>query len=113
MKVKNRVLIPHKAVHCSGGTLRTLPLVCLSLLLVILASDVTGAGSLKGKVRKKVYHSPEKNFTVPVPSGPGMKISDDYIKQANAGAVSFHDDAGNLRAVHYMDVATSVWAARK
>jgi hypothetical protein len=35
-----------------------------------------------------------------------MKVSDDYLKDLGAGAVSFHDDAGNLKSIHYMDVSS-------
>jgi hypothetical protein len=55
----------------------------------------------KGKVKDGVYTSPGRNFSVPLPKGIGMKISDAFDDKEGLGAVSFHDDFGSLRGVLY------------
>jgi hypothetical protein len=78
------------------------------LLGFFLAATTLFAGGTKGKVKKGVYYSPEKNFTVPVPKGMGMKIDDSYHEEDGAGAVSFHDDFGSNQGIHYMRIPTEV-----
>jgi hypothetical protein len=75
---------------------------------LVAASALLAAGT-KGKVKKGVYYSPEKNFTVPVPSGMGTRISDGYSKEG-VGAVSFHDDFGSQSGIHYMRIPPDVQA---
>jgi hypothetical protein len=75
------------------------------MVVLALNPSLAVGDSLKGKVKKKVYHSPAKNFTVRVPPR-GIygkpKIYDHYGKELGVGGVSFADDAGNLQAILYM-----------
>ena len=75
-------------------------------LTLVLVSAASSAAHLKGRVKHGIYSSPATNFTVPVPSGMGMRINDGYSKEADSefGAVSFHDDWGTLVAIHYDSV---------
>ena len=86
-------------------------MVCIVLLA--LASAVAHTASLKGKIKKGVYNSPAGNFTVPLPRGLGMHVSDGYLKEKDGytGAVSFHDDFGGLVGIHYMSFVPDVTAA--
>lgn len=75
------------------------------LVLLVVATSVAAAQTpAKGKVQKSVYHSPANNFSVPVPRG--FKISDAHWREY--GAVSFHDDFGGLKGIHYAAAPTSV-----
>lgn len=87
--------------------------ILLSLLVLPFIFTAASAAGLDGKHRKGVYSSPARNFTVPVPSGIGMKVSDAYEKDVAGqfGAVSFHDDFGKLLAIHYMSVPAEAVAA--
>lgn len=58
----------------------------------------------KGKVRKGTYNSPAGNFSVPLPDGLGLRVNDDYDPKEGVGAVSFHDDFGNQRGIHFMRI---------
>jgi len=88
----------------------------LAVLAVVALALALGAPAeaarMQGKVKAGVYQSPAKNFTVPVPSGMGMKISDGFEKDEKylIGAVSFHDDWGNLQGIHYCTVPEQIKA---
>jgi len=86
-------------------------LLCLAVLSLLWT--VASAARVKGKVKKGVYNSPARNFTVPVPQGLGMRVSDGFDRDelGYTGAVSFHDDFGSLRAIHYMSLPPDAVAA--
>lgn len=67
------------------------------LLLFTFARSSAQQKPVRGKVQKNVYFSPVKNFNVPVPRG--FHISDSHY--SSYGVVSFHDDFGYLRGIHY------------
>lgn len=74
--------------------------VALALLLIVTAAAAGGVS--RGKVKKGIYASPLGDFTVPVPSGLGMRVSDAFNKEAGIGAVSFHDDFASLDGIACM-----------
>jgi len=76
-------------------------------LILVLVCGMASAARLRGHVKQGVYTSPAKNFSVPVPKGLGMRVSDDYTREPTTefGAVSFHDDFGTVTTIHYMGVA--------
>jgi len=78
-------------------------------VVCLLGATILLAGETKGKVKKHVYYSPEKNFTVPVPSGINMRVEDRY-DAGGAGAVSFRDDFGTQQGVYYMRIPVEVAA---
>lgn len=85
--------------------------IVFTLTLVMILPAAAGA-KLHDKVKNGVYNSPAKNFTVPVPEGMGMQVSDGYGKEddLSTGAVSFHDDWGTLVGIHYTHVPPEVEA---
>ncbi len=74
----------------------------MAILLAVALATPAAAARLHGRVKQGVYHSPAKNFTVPVPKG--MRISDDFRKDVMAGAVSFHSVWGSLSSIHYANI---------
>lgn len=74
--------------------------------LTLALACPAAAGRMQGRVKHGVYQSPAMNFTVPVPKGMGTRVSDDFREEGNSrfGAVSFHDDFGNLMAIHYASI---------
>jgi len=90
----------------------------LALIPIVLLMDLTPPATVQaqkvveGKVKKGVYQSPAKNFTVPVPRG--AKVSDGHLrfddKTIPIGAVSFHDDWGKLYGIHYQLVPDTLRA---
>jgi len=81
-----------------------------AIAVVLAASAVMLAAETKGKVRKGVYYSPETNFSVPVPSAGRMRVSDGHNAKEGIGAVSFYDDFGNQRGIHYMRIPVDLVA---
>ena len=83
------------------------------LAVFTLGGGLALADSLKGKVKKHVYYSPAKNFTVPIPSGIGMRLNDGFEAGAGGvsmGGVSFHDDFGKLMVIQYTMMPDQVMA---
>jgi hypothetical protein len=79
----------------------------LLLLAATLIAAPASPASLKGKLKKGVYESPAKNFSVPVPKGDGMRVNDGFSRDPQAGdvgGVSIHDDFGNLKMIAYMSL---------
>jgi len=79
---------------------RVCPAACLGLAVLagpFLAHGAAPQKPVKGKVQRNVYLSPANNFSIPVPQG--FKISDAHFD--SYGAVSFHDDFGNLQGILY------------
>lgn len=58
----------------------------------------------KGKIKKGIYRSPAGNFSVPLPEGLGLRVNDHYDQKEGIGAVSFHDDFGNQKGIHFMRI---------
>jgi hypothetical protein len=77
-----------------------------ALSYVLLAFIMSGCGMGGGNIWEGKYSSPLDNFSLTVPSGIGMKVTD--RGDDNGGMVSFHDDFGNLKAVTYMRLPASV-----
>jgi len=86
------------------------PAVLVIIALTLALAVPAEAARMQGKVKHGVYQSPSRNFTVPVPQGMGMKVSDGFQKddQLQMGAVSFHDDWGNLQGIHYCTVPEQI-----
>lgn len=84
--------------------LRTWSHLALSVSILALSTSFALGASLKGKIKKNVYHSPAGNFTVPLPSDWAGRIgvNDSYDEKNRAGAVSFHSDWGMQQGIHYM-----------
>ena len=87
----------------------------LLLLPLAMLNAVPASAGLKGKLKKGVYEAPAKNFKVPVPSsGMGMgstRVNDGYTRgkpeEGDIGAVSFHDDVGNVDMILYMSLPSA------
>lgn len=63
---------------------------------IVLSSCAIGSGNISdGR-----YTSPLGNFSLPVPSGIGMRVSE--ANDESGGYVSFHDDFGSLSAINYL-----------
>ncbi|MEK7348451.1 MAG: hypothetical protein AABZ94_06235 [Candidatus Eisenbacteria bacterium] len=82
--------------------LLTASLICL--VAMPLTAGLAEAAKTKGKIRKDVYMSPAKNFSVPVPRGLGMRVNDSYASEEGIGGVSFHDDFGNQSGILFMRI---------
>lgn len=70
-----------------------LAIALLSILATVAPATFTSASA-------RDYRSPLRNFTVPVPSGVGMRTNQQHDREG--GRVSFHDDFGSLSAVTYL-----------
>lgn len=80
--------------------MKIIKLIFRTLPFALFAFVLSGQAMAGGNVSGGRYTSPLKNFSLPVPSGMGVKIDeagDDF-----GGIVSFHDDFGNLRAISYL-----------
>jgi hypothetical protein len=77
-----------------------------SALLVLLVFAPPAEGGLKGKVKKKVYHSPAENFTISLPKAyprGRMKVTDHFEGKEPLimGGVYFSDDSGSVKGILY------------
>jgi hypothetical protein len=68
----------------------------LSVALLSAAVTACAAGA---PARAEIFRSPLGDFSLPVPSGLGMKTDEGHSEEG--GRVSFHDDFGGLSAVTY------------
>ncbi|HEX6901638.1 MAG TPA: hypothetical protein VF789_18060 [Thermoanaerobaculia bacterium] len=81
--------------------------VSLCALICGLAAGSAWART-KGKIKKGTYTSPAGNFSVPLPDGLGLRVNDGYDPKEGIGAVSFHDDFGNQKGIHFMRIPADV-----
>ena len=77
--------------------------VSICVLVCGLTAGSAGART-KGKIKKGIYASPAGNFSVPLPEGLGLRVNDRYDPKEGIGAVSFHDDFGNQKGIHFMRI---------
>ena len=82
-------------------------------ICVLISSLLAGSAwaGIAGKIKKGAYISPAGNFSVPLPTGLGLRVSDGYYKREGIGAVSFHDDFGGQRGIHFMQIPADVTKA--
>lgn len=71
-----------------------------ALAFVLFAFVVSSCATGSPNIKDGRYTSPLGNFSLPVPSGLGMKV--DEAGDNLGGYVSFHDDFGSLSAITYL-----------
>ena len=74
--------------------------ISIALFCLAIATILSGCQTVSANISDGRYVSPLGNFSLPVPSGIGMKMSEDYDEAG--GYVSFHDDFGSLSAISYV-----------
>ena len=76
---------------------------CISMTAscALLPRPMGAKTSTRGEVSNGRYTSPLRNFSLPLPAlGLGSKVQDG--NDDDGGAVSFHDDFGNLKRIDYL-----------